>query len=483
MKDNMIALPYWLFSLLIAITLFSVLDRLLIPSIRWYFRRKIKKMVDNLNDHLSIKLQPFKTTKRQSLIDRLLCDPQVLETANEVSDDEEITLQEAISRVELYAKEIVPSFNVYFYFQIGYWLARKLSEMMYRVRLGFMDEESLGRVDLNSSVVFVMNHRSNMDYVLVSYFVASKTAISYAVGEWARIWPLQSLIKFMGGFFVRRKAGNKLYRKVLERYIQMSADAGVTQAIFLEGHLTRDGTLCPPRLGLLDYLLRNYDPKNDREIYFVPVGINYDRTLEDRTQLLPRGERNDAKTLFSTLKTISGFLFNSLILRIQGKWHRFGYACLSFGTPVSIIDYMKEKELLFSDLDKTERFQKIEQFAVHLMEKIGESVPILPVSLISNVMIETKDQWMTELELKVAVLEKMEFLRARGGRIYIPRKDMDYAIEVGLRMLRLRHFIEEKEGLFKIKKEEEKVVRYYANSIEHYFNPGLIQIPKLKIQP
>ena len=40
-------------------------------------------------------------------------------------------------------------------------------------------------------MVFVMNHRSNMDYVLVSFLAAERVALSYAVGEWARIWPLQ----------------------------------------------------------------------------------------------------------------------------------------------------------------------------------------------------------------------------------------------------------------------------------------------------
>jgi glycerol-3-phosphate O-acyltransferase len=59
-----------------------------------------------------------------------------------------------------------------------------------------------------------MNHRSNMDYILVAFLAAERTALSYAVGEWARIWPLQTLIRALGAYFVRRKSGNPLYRKV-----------------------------------------------------------------------------------------------------------------------------------------------------------------------------------------------------------------------------------------------------------------------------
>ena len=58
------------------------------------------------------------------------------------------------------------------------------------MRLGYVDAENLARVEPDATVVFVMNHRSNMDYVLAAYLAADQTALSYAVGEWARIWPL-----------------------------------------------------------------------------------------------------------------------------------------------------------------------------------------------------------------------------------------------------------------------------------------------------
>jgi glycerol-3-phosphate O-acyltransferase len=39
-------------------------------------------------------------------------------------------------KVAVYAREIVPSFNAYFYFRIGYWIAKKIARMLYRVRVG-----------------------------------------------------------------------------------------------------------------------------------------------------------------------------------------------------------------------------------------------------------------------------------------------------------------------------------------------------------
>jgi glycerol-3-phosphate O-acyltransferase len=51
--------------------------------------------------------------------------------------------------------------------------------------------------------------------------------------------------------------------------------------------------------------------------------------------------------------------------------------------------------------------------------------------------------------------------------VHIPRGDQDYAIEVGLRMLRLRHLVAEVDGLYRINADETELLRYYANSIAH----------------
>jgi glycerol-3-phosphate O-acyltransferase len=169
-----------------------------------------------------------------------------------------------LSRVDRYAREIVPSFNAYLYFRVGYWLGKGAAKLLYRVRLGYTDTAALAAVNPKSSIVFVMNHRSNMDYVLVAFLAAERVALSYAVGEWARIWPLQQLIRSMGAYFVRRSSGDPLYRMVLQRYVQMATEAGVPQAVYPEGGLTVDGKLRAPRLGLLDYMLKSFDPQGER---------------------------------------------------------------------------------------------------------------------------------------------------------------------------------------------------------------------------
>ena len=126
----------------------------------------------------------------------------------------------------------MPSFNAYAYFRVGYWLARQVARALYRVRLGYADTEGLSGVPENASVVFVMNHRSHMDYVLVGYLAASTAALSYAVGEWARIWPLQTLVRTLGPILSDVNPGMRSIARCLRATYRWPPVAVSVQAVY-----------------------------------------------------------------------------------------------------------------------------------------------------------------------------------------------------------------------------------------------------------
>jgi glycerol-3-phosphate O-acyltransferase len=465
--SSTISLPIWLAVVLGVLALWALIGHLVLPGARWIMRRRVNRVIEELDRRLKIRIPPFKLTKREVLIARLVDDPQVQQTA-------ETTAAVALSRsvvqrqVEGYAREIVPEFNAYLYFRIGYSVARWLARWLYRVRLGYSDEERLAAIEPDATMVFLINHRSNMDYILVSYLAAEKAALSYAVGEWARIWPLQTLIRAMGAYFVRRNSKDPLYRKVLERYVAMATAAGVTQAVFPEGGLSRDGKLRPPKLGILDYMLRSFDPSG-RDIVFIPVGINYDRVFEDRGFLIELDlSAPKPKTSRAALNALR-FALDNLLLMARNKWHRFGYACVNFGSPVSLRAYARSRDVDFRSLAKEERFARVEELGKELMAAIARVIPVVPVPLVATVFARDPAKLRSELELKAEVLDLMHELSERGAHVYVPRKDQDYAITVGLRTLMLRHLVEEKEGLYAARSEELPLLTYYANSVAHLF--------------
>lgn len=464
-----ISVPLWLVIIGCGLVGWALLDHILLPSVRWYIRRRVNIVIKEVNKKLDLQLPAFKLTKRKILIDRLMFDSQVLEAVKEYCKENNVPNEVAMEKVERYAREIVPAFNAYIYFRIGRWLSKFLSRLLYRVRIGFVDEEGLEKINPRSSVVFVMNHRSNMDYILLAYLAINRVALSFAMGEWGRFWPVQQLSSAMGAFCIRRGSKNLLYRRVLERYVQMATDAGVVQAVFLEGKLTKDGKLCPPRIGLLDYMLRSFDPSKERDVVFIPVGVNYDRVLEDRTLLMGIDPKAEKKSTPGAIKTTLSFFLHNLWLMLRGRWFRFGYAIVNFGTPVSMREYTKKHKVNFLKMKKEERIKKVQELAQELMGKIEKVVPVAPVPLIAYVFAEDPEKGFSDLEIKGRVQNLIEKLEKQGVRVYIPRSDRDYTIEVGLRMLVLRHIVLENEQLYYAAPDDLDVLQYYANSISHFF--------------
>ncbi len=463
--DEQVTISVWLLVLLILLSIALVIDRILLPGVRWYLRRRVNRVINEVNKRLDIEVRPFQLTKRQVLIDKLVFDEKVHQAVVDYARENDMPREVAQSYVYQYAREIVPSFNAYIYFRFGYWLSRGIARLMYRIRVGNFDNGGLVGINPEDTVVFVMNHRSNMDYLLVSFLVAEKTALSYAVGEWARIWPLQTLIRSMGAFFVRRNSGNPLYRTVLERYVYMATHAGVCQAVFLEGGLSKDGTARPPRLGFLDYMLRAYQPEQDRDIVLVPVGINYDRVVEDRSLLRKLDETAKRRSLWFVIKTSLRFISKHLLLSQRNRWRRFGYASVNFGEPVSARQYCRQQDIVFSRLDHDERFAQVEKLADELMGRIQGVVPILPVPLMCKVILDNGDQWSGELELKQQAAVLIEKLRSANAPISINANAYEGVLNHALAMLQARGFVEQDNGLYRAAADELAIIRYYANSI------------------
>ena len=462
-----LSIPVWVVILFGFFGFVGLLDRIIGPSLRWFFRRKANQAIEELNTRLHLRIQPFKTTKRQALIDQLLLDTEVVKAIEDHVLETGVPRDVAMAKAQRYAREIVPAFNAYAYTRIGTRLARWVSTFVYRVRLGYADNGALAKIDPDATVIFVMNHRSNMDYVLVTYLASATAILSYAVGEWARVWLLQNLIHAMGAYFIRRESGNVLYRRVLARYVAMATRSGVTQAIFPEGGLSRDGLLKEPKFGLLGYMIGGYDRDNDRDVVFVPVGVNYDRVLEDRVLLDSGAQKLGKRTFRFSSWSAAAFIFRMIQLRIQGKLYRYGYACASFGQPISLREWCEKSDKRFAGETTETVFAHVDKFGHELMDAVGAVVPVLPVALVTTLFKEAGDKGLSELELKAQAHDLIEQLEADGAHIHMPRMDQDYALATGLRMLVLRRVVVEKDGQYFAEPDQADLISYYANSIQH----------------
>jgi len=464
-----VTLPSWIFFLLLLAAGYALIMSVLFPSVRWYLRRRLNRTVDKLNSSLQIKIRPLQRSKRQILIDQLMFDREILAIIEEQAQRDNIPRDVLQQKVKSYAREIVPSFNAYIYYQVFYWLAKKVSRFIYRVRVAAAQPNKLQAIDPDATVVFVMNHRSNMDYVLISYLAAERVTLSYAVGEWARIFPLEMLIRAMGAFFVRRGSQNPLYRKVLERYVYMATQSGVCQAVFLEGGLSRDGMLGEPKLGFLDYILRNYDWQTDRDVVFVPVGINYDRVLEDENLLA--WEKKEARlSTAQHLAKLWRFLRINLFAGSRKRWKRYGYASVNFGVPISMRSYSKGRGIEFNHLEKEQRIPKVIELAESLMQSLRYVMPILPVPIICAVLLRADEKPKTSLEIIGDCDTLIDQMIEKGAAMKAEEKPRQRTISRSLDMLITRNFLVETDDYYQVNPEYKPLIQYYANSIEHWWN-------------
>lgn len=375
---GMVELPIWLVVLVLVLAAIAALDRILAPSVRWFFRRRMERAVARLNERLERPIAPFKLAQRHDMILRLTYDPQVMQAVAEHAAETGVPPTVALQEARAYASEIVPAFSATMYFGFAVQLARWLTRKFYRVRIGRIDP-ALERLDNRATVVFVMNHRSNMDYVLVTWLIADRSAISYAVGEWARVWPLSRLIRGMGAYFIRRGSRNALYRRVLARYVQMAAAEGVAQAIFPEGGLSLDGRVGAAKLGLLSYFVAGFDAGRDpggRDILFVPVGLGYDRVLEDR--LLTEAARTGVRRFRPSVVGAVGFAFHMGWRVLRGTFPGFGATAAGFGAPVSLRAFLAGHPAA-----EGRPGEVAEALGAELMARVARAVPILPVPLVA----------------------------------------------------------------------------------------------------
>ncbi len=464
-----VTLPTWIVILLLLAASYAAVMSVLFPGVRWYLRRRLNRTVDKLNNSLQIKIKPLQRSKRQLLIDQLMFDQEIIAMIEAKAQQDNIPRDVLQQKVKSYAREIVPSFNAYIYYQVFYWLAKKVSRFIYRVRVAATEPGKLQEIDPDTTVVFVMNHRSNMDYVLISYLAAERVTLSYAVGEWARIFPLEVLIRAMGAFFVRRGSQNPLYRKVLERYVYMATQSGVCQAVFLEGGLSRDGMLGEPKLGFLDYILRRYDWQTDRNVVFVPVGINYDRVLEDHN-LLAWDKKEARLSSGQHLINLWRFLRTNLFAGSRQRWKRYGYASVNFGVPVSMVDYCQAHNLDFNHLSKEQRIPKVMELAENLMQSLRYVMPIIPVPVISAVLLRAGDQALTSLQIVSDCDALIDEMIEKGAAMKTGEKPRHRTLSNSLDLLTGRGFLIEQDDRYQINPQCLPLIQYYANSIKHWWN-------------
>ncbi len=442
-------------------------------GVGWYWRRWVRRTARRAHRRFGARIDRYKLTGKRYITEALLNDPDVAAAVQAHAREHGVAERLVWERVRGYLREIIPAFSLLMYYQFGYAVSKALLSVFYKVSVSYVRRASIEELPRESIVIYLMNHRSNADFVVASYALAGEVAISYAVGEWARVFPLEYLFKSFGSYFIRRRYREPLYHRVLERYVQLITRNGVTQGIFPEGGLTRDGRLRPAKVGLLDYVLGvAREPGFAERMHVIPVALNYDRVLEDRTLLreLHLSEGGHRPGRLAQLSEVLHYAGWNLGRALSRRWKRYGRAAVVIGEPIPVkpwLDDIARGGPSLFNRPRAERLAAVQGFCDMMMAQIGAIIPVTPVPLACAALQTFDADFVSRARLLERMAELRDALVERGARVlradYRVEEDWDRAY----RMLRMRRVVARVGDGYLVLPRGRELVSYYANSIAH----------------
>jgi glycerol-3-phosphate O-acyltransferase len=260
---------------------------------------------------------------------------------------------------------------------------------------------------------------------------------------------------------------------VLEQYVRLITREGVTQGIFPEGGLTRDGRFRPGKIGLLDYIISvAREPGYANRIYLVPVAINYDRVLEDRSLMreLDRNERGKQTPRLTQMREVTRYLWWNGARMVFRRWKRYGRAAVTVGEPLHLGPWLDGEKDLFT-IPRPERLARVQSLCDDMMSRIGAIIPVTPVPLACAAIQSLDSDFISREKLLNRMTEMRDVLLELNARVIRAEGDIEEIFDRAWKMLRMRRMLVQSGNGYAVLPDNRQLISYYANSIAHLLGP------------
>ncbi|POM78346.1 Fatty acyl-CoA reductase [Phytophthora palmivora] len=293
------------------------------------------------------------------------------------------------------------------------WLLRKVCRNMYDQI--HVDETGLTHIrdllaDRRGSVVLVPTHRSYVDFLLMSYvFFAYNIPVPYvAAGEdFLNMGSLTELLRESGAYFIRRSfSDDSLYSAVFRAYTQYLVSRGHTIEFFIEGSRSRSGKQLHPKFGILNTVVDCYLSEKVKNLYIVPVTIDYEKPLEvllHQNELLGEGKIRES---------ISALMKAMPVVR-----KKFGSISVKFGVP---LDVKQHVDAALERGEKQEMFVStsaiVEDLGYAITDELINNATCAMSHVVATILLVYRQGISKQELVRQADWLRLEILR-RGGRV------------------------------------------------------------------
>lgn len=339
---------------------------------------------------------------RETMIDLTLQDKDLRQSLLKLAPDSGKAIDQLYLESQEILEEIVsdPSYTYLELWDLGLsWVFKNIYDGLE------IDPEGLAQVKLlakNHPVILVPSHRSHMDYLLMSdIFYQQKLSMPLvAAGSNLSFWPMGHLFRKSGAYFLRRSFGSDpLYPLLFKAYTKTLLKEGYFQEFFIEGTRSRTGKLEEPRTGMLSlYLDCYFEINNDYPVdfYFMPISINYEKVLEDKSHVQEsKGGKKEKENFWDLLKVRK-------LLK-----HRYGKVYINFGEAISMKNYLNLSHL-HQDSKSSEKRKVVKSLAFDISKEIEKVSVITAPNLVAAALLShpKKGQSYSDLQAKLKNYEK-----------------------------------------------------------------------------
>ena len=427
-----------------------------------------EKLYQKIEETLAIehaRITGPKLKSKETLINDILNDKAFNDAASNLGHELGESVGSIKDKIKRYLNEIAADVN-YSYVQFSYLVLNYVWTHIFDGLVIKHDQlNKIREVAGKNPVVLVPMHRSHIDYLLISHIFYSNniTFPHVCAGINMNFWPVGRIIRKCGGFFIRRRLeGNLLYKESLYAYIKTLMDQGYCMEFFIEGTRSRTGKMLKPKMGVLSQIMRAFVEGKRDDIYFVPIAVNYDQLIEQKSyQSEAAGHekaREDAGELLKVRK-----IFNK----------KYGKVYVEFAEPISLREFLGRKGLS-KNSSLSEIKPEVTEFAYYLTYQMNKVAIVTPIALVATAVLTFGKKHFSFEEL----LQNINALKR-----YLDYKKVTYsdlihysdrwAYSEALQILQTRGFLKEiktfEETFYTLEPQHRSQLDFYKNNILHFF--------------
>lgn len=238
--------------------------------------------------------------------------------------------------------------------------------------------------DRRGPVVFCPTHRSYVDFLLVSsvlYYYNMEVPHICAGEDLMMIKGISHVLRASGAFFMRRTfRGDPLYKAIFTGYVEMLCQDKMIIEFFIEGTRSRTNKMLAPKFGILKIMTDAFFDKKIEEVTFIPVTINYTRTLEGES--FPNELTGESKVKESLSRIVKAF---SILAMNFGTIHLDFYAPIQLSETVE--SFRKVKPQLSPFTRSADRMPFNSELGNKLTFILQKHIRIMPTTLCAAILL------------------------------------------------------------------------------------------------